>query len=306
MTQSRVTGGAPLAHHGLAHFHKIKRWNQLWNDVETFVSTSGNERFLITSEGFSSKLLGHEEFARELGQRMRIFDRVVAICWIRRQDDFIASLSVQSGKHGGRSARPSGLVSKFKDADYQRVLSKLTGEIPNLEIKAHLYTKDAPILQQFLGDVDLDQSLLLDYSPKRVNTTVSPQMYRLQILINRFCYDNDIDVTGLHAALLNTWDYLPPEAKQPPAIPLTVEDRRSILEHYLDSNRRLCETFGFNLDFFQVGHEGFAEAPSYNLVKRVERKFIQQVSDAVRLSPSKGGGDHARTLLAVLEKIECD
>ena len=93
--QKLVTGDNPIAHHGLANFKNNKSWISNWDKTIEFAKESSDERFLVTSELFSSHISRYPEMAAELAQRTAVFDRIVIPFWVRRQDHFMASMRVQ-------------------------------------------------------------------------------------------------------------------------------------------------------------------------------------------------------------------
>jgi hypothetical protein len=302
VTQSLVTGGAPLAHHGLAHFHKPEQWARLWDEACRFVAACGDERFLISSEAFSGQFAAHPDCIQQLEKRLVAFDRIIVICWMRRQDEYIASFSVQTGKHGSHGRVAGDRIPRFKDAYYHRVIAKLRRVIPRAEIRAYVYSRGSNVVRDFIHAVDVDQSFANGYQPRRVNTTVSPQMYRLQTTINRICAERGMPVGGLHALMLRAWDRLPEAAKTPAAMPLTLDERRLVLDRYRRSNERLCQMLEMDMSFFDPSEVELAAAPSYNLVQRLDPSFVAEVRRAFAGRPA-GNKKMVRQLTSLLDEI---
>lgn len=271
--QALVTGASPFAHHALALSHKKRRWNRLWGEVVDYVAGSTESRFLITSEIFSGRFASDATLIRQIGKRLTAFDKIIILAWLRRQDDFIGSLRVQAAKHGSQA----GDSPPAPDADYFHVLSKLRRIIPRAEFKLHLYRPGTNVIGEFCRAIEIEASSAERDRQTHVNTSASPQMYLLQRLITKQANEMGINPRPLHTVLAQLWDTLPEQARNPPAVPLTIEDRAQILEDFKISNARLCKAFELDPLFFNPDKEDLAASPPCNLPESVEPTFVDQM-----------------------------
>jgi hypothetical protein len=250
---------------------------------------------------FSAHLPTQVGFFPALARRLALFDRVVVPFWVRRQDSYIASLTVQRAK-GGASGRFAGdAIPDIRDANYYRVLSRLEQHVKGIEFRPHLYREGSHVLKEFLDALSLDSSMLGEQKPMSVNTSVSAEMYLLQCQINRAAKRRGIHARPLQLALLRAWEGMPAATTQPGAIPLTHEDRLAIIARYRESNRRLCRRFGFDMLFFEPPREVVLKAPAYNIPSAVTPEFLHEMRARMNAIAKTVRSEHVRLLVEMLQ-----
>lgn len=283
--QDRVIGGQVTAHHGLGGLSFRARCDQAWKAAMPFFEAPDTQTFLVSSEVISSHLMRGGGHFERLAEYLSPFDRVRILCWLRRQDDYVASLAVQAAKHGGngRERGDREPANWPKDADYNAVLERLATVLPHAEILPRLYGGAGnDVTVEAIRLLDLDVSRLVTVSPGRVNSRVSPEMYRMQIEVNRRAKARGIKTGPLQRVLLDAVAANPELlAGAPAAVPFTREHRWRILERHRKSNQRLCESYGFDAAYFEPSFGQLAEAPDFNIPDRITAEFAAGLADAI-------------------------
>lgn len=306
VAQDTVTGASPIAHHKLAAFHHHRQWVKAWDAVRQFVRTSGKERFLVTTEMFSARLAMNDGFSPALARRLAIFDRVIVPFWLRRQDSFIASLTVQLAKGGAKGRFAGDPLPAFPDANYHRILAGLERHVRGIEYRPHLYHEGTNVVREFLSVLMLDGSTVSDDKPISVNTSVSPEMYLLQCQVSRAAKQRGVPPRPLQLALLRAWELMPAGTRRSSAIPLTHEDRFAAIERYRGSNRRLCRRFGLDRAFFDPPRETVLEAPPYNIPSTVSPEFLNDIRASLRRVAPTIKSEYFSALIEILQSARSD
>ena len=134
------------------------------------------------------ELVRADEHYEQLSRYTAIFERIRILCWMRRQDEYIASLSVQAAKHGGKGRERGDPPPATwpKDADYCTVLDRIAAAMPRAEIVARYYAgPTSDVVDDFIEHLGLDATALDRCLPPRINARVPPEAYRVQIELNR-------------------------------------------------------------------------------------------------------------------------
>ncbi|MBL0373215.1 hypothetical protein JJB09_14355 [Rhizobium sp. KVB221] len=291
--QKLVSGDAPLAHHPLANYKHSERWGQLWQDVAQFVKNSHHEKFLISSELFSLNFSRSPEMLDEMCPVLDLFDEVRFLSWIRRQDQYMASIRVQNVKHGAKAVPKKEMVRRYPpDANYHQMALLLNEKFPRATFVPHLYERSKGVLKQFLLATDLDSHLAEDLPGHFVNSSVSAEMYKFQTRLNALAEPSKLRTDPLHAILLKAWEALPADMRGQPAMPMTRAERRIILEHFQDSNFKLAEQFGFDPAFFNPRSDLIEAEPDYNIPAEVTGAFRKAIANSVlSIRPQAEQGD---------------
>lgn len=300
VTQDSVTGASPIAHHKLAAFHHRRQWRNAWDAAASFVAASDKDEFLVTTEMFPAHLAKNDPFFPALGRRLTLFDRVVIPFWLRRQDSYIASLTVQMAKGGSPGRFAGDPLPVFPDANYYRILAGLERHVRGIEFRPHLYRKGSSVVQEFLAALSLESRLANDSQRLPVNTSVSAEMYRLQCGVNRAAKLRGVPARPLQLALLRAWELIPMDSRGPSAIPITHEERFAVIERFRESNRRLCGHFGLDRAFFDPPREDILQAPAYNIPDSVRPEFVNDIRSSLRRAGPIIKGEHLKVLDEIL------
>lgn len=300
--QRLVSGDAPLAHHGLGRLVDRQAWESKWSEVEQFVKNSDAAKFLITSEALGKTLGKNRKFGKLLSARLEsIFDRVVVIFFARRQDEYFASMLVQNAKHGSLGKR-SITQYKIADAHYDQTLNRISISDDRIEFRPFVYSRKMNSIKQFLSSIDVDPSMADDYKRKAVNQSVSAEMFLLQISLNKAAAAMGVDSRKVQAAALRAWDIMPESDKGPPAVPVTIEERQTVVERYREENRRLCERFGFEMSSFELPDDK-SELPAFNIPADISPAFLESFSSALEKVRREAHPDGVKQTLLLVRRI---
>ena len=307
--QNRVIGARVGAHHGLGGLAFRDRCERAWNEVKPFVDSVDFDEFLITSEIFSSHVVRGAGHYDRLAQYLSIFDHVRVLCWIRRQDEYTASLAVQAAKHGGtgRERGDREPMNWPKDADYSDVLEKISAVLPNAEIAPQLYLGPASdVVDDGIKLLGLDRSGLTIRSSARVNARASPEMYRVQIEVNRRAKARGVNTGPLQRILLaaagNSENY---STLTRPAVPFTHEHRQRIIDRHRVSNARLCKTYDLDSGYFEPSAAELAKLPGFNIPDRVPVGFSKMLADGIEANRSVKTAAAIEFIRGCLDEITC-
>lgn len=293
INQKHVTEHTPFAHHGLTYVGARGGFNRAWAEVRQYVTSSPAEKFLITSEAFSARFATSPDIFRLLRNRMTVFDRIIVLFWVRPADEYAASLEVQGAKAGAVGRGKGQPLPELGDARYMGILNKLGSAIPTVELRGHLHGGD--IVQDLVKSLDLDQSLIGSYESIPVNETVSAEMYRLQIEVNKWARKHEADPRALQATLIKSWNRLPKEGMTK-AVCVTLEDRVEITERNRQSSVNLCRRFGFPKEQMVPSRDQLSGRPQYNIPERVPADFARAIIDNIH------GDDDTEAMLETLRK----
>jgi len=301
--QRLVTGDNPIAHHGLANFKHKKAWAQNWDKTIDWVNQSQSERFLITSELFTSHITRTPKLATALAERLAAFDRVIVLCWLRRQDHYMASMRVQVVKHGGDETEESDSVGSFPPGiNYFKFLTKLREALPKAEIRPYLFSKSNDLIADFKAAIDLDPSFGAGYAPQRINSSVSTEMYKYQASINKLAAAREHKQPPLQAILVRAWDSLAEDFRKNSAMPLTRSERVIALERYAQANIKLCKKYGLDLPYFQPTDAELDAEPPYNIPEKTSDEFRSAITAAVYGVREDVNADDYAKLIQLMEQ----
>lgn len=303
LSQQLVAGDVPVAHHLLANFNNKKNWHKKWAEFVEFISNSTDSRFLLTSELFSSNFSKTPNMLVPLAKRLEIFDQVIMPFWVRRQDQYMASIRVQNAKHGGVTSTYKTEVKRFPpDANYLQIATMLKNRLPNVTLRPHLYVKTANIVEDFCKAIEIAPDETKAARFRAINQSVSPEMYRYQGCLNRVAKKLEITPDPLQSVLLKAWDTLPQDMKKETAMPMSREERVAIIEHFSVSNRKFCRRFGFDQAYFNPTSEEIDAEPKYNIPDTVSNEFRQIMRNALEEIKGRAKETDYVRLLDLVEK----
>ncbi|MBA3342921.1 MAG: hypothetical protein H0T48_13955 [Gemmatimonadaceae bacterium] len=301
--QGMVVGGRPLAHHPLVRW-PAGSWHAGWGKAADFVSFSTAGRFLMTTEVLPGRIEKHPAFLGALAEKLRIFDRVVFLFWVRRQDEYINSLYVQLAKHGKNNGEASDLAGEFMDSDYHAVLAKLENAVTGAEFRPHFYSgPGSDVVGGLIEDLELDASRLDRSVPPKLNARVTPEMYRAQIEVNRRAGTAGIRTAPLQAVMVKAYEKTESHRNGGPAIPISIQDRRDILDRHSESNRLLCDRFRFSPALFELPKGERLASLDQNIPDHIPAGFHAEMSDALGEISDLKNRDSVGFILATMQAI---
>jgi hypothetical protein len=241
---------------------------------------------------------------KELAEKAAVFDRIIMVFWIRRQDHFMASMRVQKVKHGGKGSPRKETVKSFPSgANYFKFIAKLQHHFPNAEMRPNLYSRNTNLIESFLKSIDLDPAIGANYVSQRINSSVSAEMYKYQATINRLAGKKKFKEPPLQSILIKAWDRLPDAAKKNTAMPMTREERVIILEHFRVPNQKFCKKHGFDLAFFQPTPEELDKEPPYNIPETISDEFRTALKQALaEVQPEVDAAHYAQLMELVADE----
>jgi len=307
VAQERVLGARVVAHHGLGGLARRRRCDQAWRDASSFFARRDLESFFVTSEVISSHLVrGGGHFCR-LAEYVSSFDRVRVLCWLRRQDQYTASLAVQAAKHGG-TGRERGDPEPLnwpRDADYADVLERLAAILPRAEILPLVYRGPGhDVVGEAIRLLGLDSKHLTAPDPGRINSRVSPEMYRVQIEVNRRAKARGMNTGKMQLLLLEAAASLPGAGNAThAAVPFTHAHRQRILERCLESNRRLCARYGLDIAHFAPSAAELGKTPDFNIPDRVPKGYVAMLVEKLEGNRTDCSGPETDFIRACLDEV---
>ena len=265
-TQDLIFGAEPIAHHPLGRIWE-PRWEARWEELFLLLRRRSARKVLLTTEELPDHLVRNPALYKRLGSHLSRFDDVRILCWLRRQDDYIASLYVEGVKQGLDGRQGGEPLHDFPDADYESILGRLSEALPHARIEARPYGR-SNVIQDFIAGAGLTSFRLDTAIPTAINARVSPGVYRAQMTVNRCANAKGVDPAWTQSVLVQALRSASNRIGGPEAaVPITNEERAMLLQRFSTSNKALCSRFNLPPSHFDPSLAQ-AAAP-YNVPERI-------------------------------------
>jgi len=281
--QTLVRDASPLAHHDLATTRADKMAG-LWKQVADYTKSAGSFRHLVTSELFSKDILPYRQRARLLAKSLSGFDRVRVFGWLRPQDDYAASLMVQSLKHGFPAHDTALDVPLPPDAHYAEALDNLCDHLDGTDLCMGVYQSAGSLEQEFMARIDEPAGARAAPPPVRINEGVSAALYGIQARMNVLRLTHPSNLPRVQMLLLRAAGGIAGLDRGPKAVPITHQQRLAILQRMAPSNERLAGRYGLDITNFQPTRANVERHPAFNIATVPDPTLVEAlVPEARRL-----------------------
>ncbi len=299
--QTLVRDASPLAHHALATT-KAAKMAELWKQVADYTRSAASARHLVTSELFSKDILPYRERARLLAENLSGFGRVRVFGWLRRQDDYAASLMVQSLKHGFPAHDAGRDVPLPPDAHYAEALDNLCDHLRGADLCIGEYQSAGSLEREFLDRIDEPAGARALPPPARINEGVSAALYGIQARLNALRLTRPANLPRVQMLLLRAARGVAQLDQGPKAVPITHQQRLAILQRLAPSNERLASRHGFDITNFAPTKANVERYPAFNIATVPDPVLVEAlVPEARRLHGEVGTAASAILLKGLCE-----
>ncbi len=299
--QTLVRDASPLAHHALATA-KAAKMTGLWKQVADYTRSAASARHLVTSELFSKDILPYRDRARLLAENLSGFGRVRVFGWLRRQDDYAASLMVQSLKHGFRAHDSGRDVPLPPDAHYAEALDNLWDHLRGADLAISEYQSPGSLEHEFMARIDEPAGAVALPPPARINEGVSAALYGIQARINSLRLTRSSNLPRVQMLLLQAARGVAEFDNGPKAVPITHQQRLAILQRMARSNEGLASRHGFDISNFAPTKANVERYPAFNIATAPDPRLMEAlVPEARRLHGELGTAASAILLKGLCE-----
>jgi hypothetical protein len=249
----------------------------------------GSFRHLVTSELFSKDILPYRQRARLLAKSLSGFDRVRVFGWLRPQDDYAASLMVQSLKHGFPAHDAARDVPLPPDAHYAEALDNLCDHLDGIDLCMGAYQSVGSLEQEFMDRIDEPAGARAPPPPVRINEGVSAALYGIQTRMNALRLTHPSNLPRVQMLLLRVAGGIAGLDQGPKAVPITHQQRLAILQRMAPSNEALASRYGFDITNFQPTRANVERHPAFNIATVPDPTLVEAlVPEARRLHDEVG------------------
>jgi len=301
--QTLVRDASPLAHHALAST-KAAIMAALWKQVADYTRSAASDRYLVTSELFSKDILPYRKRARLLAQNLSGFERVRVFGWLRPQDDYAASLMVQSLKHGFPAHDTKRDVPLPRDAYYAEALDNLCHQLDGIDLRIGEYQSAGFLEQEFMARIDQSAGALAPPPPARINEGVSAALYGIQARMNVLRLTGPSNLPRVQMLLLRAAGELAAFDQGPKAVPITHQQRLAILQRMAGSNARLARRHGLDITNFEPTKANVERYPAFNIAPAPDQALVAALLPMARRSHDEAGSGASSVLVQGLCEMQ--